>query len=94
MNLHYTLFNSNRGKENVNYYTASLASFKNDVLSKCKDTENEKVCMDKLENAFDFTFDVLATQLHREKKLDLKYEAMDKFKTLRGDPDRKFVPNN
>jgi len=88
MNTHYNLFQNNFNwfKKNLNYL---------DITTKgiCLEAEDKETCYAKNKAAFNFVVSVLNEQLDSEAALDLKYEKMDKFKTLRGDRDTKRKMN-
>lgn len=91
MNLHYELFQGLVDYKRL-FYKNTLSSYMKEISEKCKDSENSTICLEKQRNAYDFAFDVLSSQLHREQKLDTKYEKMANFKSMRGDDDAKYVP--
>ena len=90
MNLHFELFQGLVDYKQL-FYKNSLSSYMKEINEKCKETESHEICLEKQRNAYDFAFEVLSSQLHREQKLDIKYEKMANFKSMRGDEDAKYV---
>ncbi len=88
MNRHYTLFQdvNNFFTKNPNYLDFSSRLT-------CSDADDKDLCIAKQTNAFNFVVSSLQEQQTKEMQLDLKYEKMDKFKTIRGDKDRKISMN-
>ena len=88
MNRHYTLFQdvSNFFTKNPNYLDYSSRTT-------CSEADDKDLCIAKQTNAFNFVVSALQEQQAKETQLDIKYEKMDKFKTIRGDKDRKVSMN-